>query len=562
MLRQLSFDFSADHEWLLHSTLRIVHPDDKIETVPVEHFMMSDAESKNIFITMENKQKGSWILPDLEIDDVIEWSYDLLSRDRYLDEVPHAFILASLANESFPTFSGSLEFTAGDRDKVAFVTQNASLEPSIQTTNEGKTISYTFTQERFIPVRNTGFTYENNYLNPVIACTHGEGDWAGVAHNILQQIAGKNPAADAVPAQLAEVLAPGCDKTASLANAFYWIRDRIKYGAFRSGSMRIGKERRAEKLLERGIGDCKDKSYLLALVCEELEIPYNYVSVSVEHGLMVEGLPADQFDHVFIRAKPAEQWLYLDAANNMSIFGNPPAWCQGVMVLTLDEAGTRILVPEDAPEMNRLVFSERVESLTDGWLDDAVAIDLAGHSARYFDERWKGLSLGLSEPQQAAQQAFRDFMPSLVLAEYERLADTTHSDSCLVSGRGRRGRAVRIGDRRIVQLTWMVPWLPLGYWRLFEINRLFVFFFPLTIRLEVIISGELHRQLVDVSRISALENDICSIREELQMEATSTTLRRTITIKQKFVRGECLQDLPATFEGLEAALQAVLAFGG
>jgi len=562
MLRQLSFDFAADHEWLLYSTLRIVHPDDEIEVVPIEHFMVSDAESKNIFITVENKQKGSWILPDLEIGDVIEWSYDLLCRDLTIDEIPHPFILVSLASDSFPTYSARLEFKVGLRDKISFVTRNITLEPRVQVTDDGRSKSHIFDQQRYILLRNTGFPYENNYLNPVIACTSGGRDWASVAADIMQSIAGREPVQETVPAQLAEVLDAGSDKTSSLANAFYWIRDRIKYGAFRSGSMRIGQARRAEKLIERGIGDCKDKSYLLALVCEKLQIPYNYVSVSVEHGTMVEELPADQFDHVFIRARPAEQWLYLDAASGMSTFGNPPAWCQGLTVLALDEAGTRIPVPEDDPEKNRLVFRECVESMTDGWLDDAVTIDLAGHSARYFDERWKALSLNLSEPHQAAQQVCREFMPSLALAEHERLADTTGSDSCLVTGRGRRGPAVEIGDRRIIQLSWMVSWLPLAHWRLFDISRLFVFLFPLTMRLEVTIGGELHRQLVDVSRIPTLENDICSIREELQTGPAATTLRRTITIKRKFVRGDCLKDLPATFEGLEAALQAVLAFGG
>jgi hypothetical protein len=562
MLKHLSFDFAADHEWLLYSTLRIIHPDDEVDIVPVEHFTVSDAESKNIFITVENKQKGSWILPDLEIGDVIEWSYDLLCRDQIIDENPHSFILASLANESFPTYSGRLEFVAGVQDKIAFATRNTSLVPIRQVAVDRGKKSHIFEQRRFIPIRNTGFPYENNYLNPIVACTCGEGDWASVSRSIRQQITGKNPVVDSLPAQLVEVLDSGCDKMSSLANAFYWIRDRIKYGAFKSGSKRIGKEKRAEELLESGIGDCKDKSYLLALVCEKMRIPYNYVSISTEYGTTVEELPAHQFDHVFIRARPADNWLYLDAASSMTTFGNPPAWCQGLTALALDQNGSLVHIPEDDPEQNRLVFSEHMELMTDDWLEDGITIDLAGHSARYFDERWKSLSLNLSEPHQAAQEAFREFMPSLVLTEHERVTDTSNSDTCLVTGRGRRSRAVHLGDKRFVQLSWMVPWLPLAYWRLFEISRLFVFYFPLTMRLEVTIGGELHRNLVDISRIPTMENDICLIHEELNADPTITTLRRTITIKQKYVRGKCVADLSATFEGLETALQAALAFGG
>jgi hypothetical protein len=82
----------------------------------------------------------------------------------------------------------------------------------------------------------------------------------------------------------------------------------------------------------------------------------------------------------------------------------------------------------------------------------------------------------------------------------------------------------------------------------------------MTIQIELIIGGDLHGRLIDVSRIESFENGICRIHEESGREDGSTYLRRSITIQQKYIRGDQTADLPSTFEALEAALQVALAF--
>jgi len=559
MMRRLAFGYEASRELLVYSTLRIVHPDDEIETVPYDHLTVGDAESENLFITTESKQTASWILPDLEVGDVIEWSNELICMDRQYDTEPHPFIVTSLAADYVPTHQGQVEFVLPDDYEVAFRILNAV--PTMAEDLDEREGIRCLQLSDYLPAKHTGFPFESYYLNPLVVCSRLGRQWDFVARESLRTVVGDDISTDTFPAELAQELFTD-DPTASLAEMFYWLRDRFKYGAFHAGTALIGQKDRACKLVAAGIGDCKDKTYLLALACRELGIPHQFLAISNERGIAVQELPADQFDHVFLRARPADAWLYLDAASNWTTFGNPPVWCQGMDALVLDGEGEFVTIPVDPPERNLLTVTECLRSANDGWLEDEIDLNLAGFSARDFDERWKTLSLTLDREQRAAQEACRILLPSVLLSDWERTADTSHSDSFHVKARGRRGPLIPLGDKLIASLSWRTPTLPLDQWRQFELDRLFVFMAPMTIQIELTIAGELHPRLTDVSRVELLDSEVCLVEEELQRSAAATTLRRTVTIRRKYVQDGAAARLPEAFEKMEAALHVVLAFDG
>ena len=97
MLRELRFPFSAANEYVLFTRMRIIHGDDTVEELPIEHFTVGDHEGNNIFITVEDEKVGHWILPDLVPGDLIDWAYHLLCRDDGIDGTPHT-LLDEVAN--------------------------------------------------------------------------------------------------------------------------------------------------------------------------------------------------------------------------------------------------------------------------------------------------------------------------------------------------------------------------------------------------------------------------------------------------------------------------------
>jgi hypothetical protein len=416
----------------------------------------------------------------------------------------------------------------------------------------------------YIPRKHTGFPYENNYLNPLVVCSGDGPNWADIAQDALERNFGDNDFDDEIPTALSIVMNEGDGPDESLEKAFYWIRDKLKYAALSSAHRHIGREARAVEIVKAGTGDCKDKTYLLSLVCRKLDIPNDIVAVSTSQGYLVEEHPADQFDHVFLRAKLESGWVYLDAASALSTFGNAPAWCQGMKVLVLDEGGSVIRIPVDDPSANHLRITETFHAREGTWLEGAFEMRATGHLGRLMDDRWKSYSLAMSDPIQAAQEALRLYFPFVLVTEAAKLSDTSSSGEFRVSGKHRRGPLVSLGKKHmdIGRLSWELPSLPISYWRGLQIDKLFVVDFPMQADLDVRILGELRRSVNDISHVEPLANDIADVTQRMTEESDSIGFQRTIIFKKKYIQDELLVESTPTLERIEQALQSVISFDG
>jgi hypothetical protein len=559
MLRQLQFPFSESRDQILHSSLSVVHASGEIEEVPAEHFTILDDESRDLFITVEGEKSGHWILPDLEVGDVICWTHDLYRRDRTLDEGPRSFNLSFPYHDVFPTHRAVSRFVVPPDASVRFAVRNLDPEHDSRQ-DDGRTL-HVFEGSNYIPAKGTGFAHENELLNPVIAYGFAEPDWASVAARALADNFGTEVGEETLPEDLRALLDGAGDPADALATTFYWIRDRLKYAAMHSGRTRIGDADRARRILDAGVADCKDKSYLLGLICRELGIPCEFVAVSTKTGIVIEELPADQFDHVFLRADVGGEWKWLDASNPTSTFESPPARAQGISALTLNGDPSIVEVPTAPPEANTIDLEESFDRYRDGRIEGAFEVRARGQSARLMDENWKAMSLMFDERIQAGQEALKHYLPASIVADYSRLLDTSDSDRFRIEGHHSRGPLTQLGRQPhlIGTLSWDIPFLPISYWRTLQIERLFFVELATKLSLSVRLEGSLLRALEDVSHIEALDNAVGSVNEEVLDEPDSRTIRRTIILKKKFVRDEELELVPPTLERVENAMQLVLA---
>lgn len=558
MLTRVEFPFSAARELLLQTSLRVIHPDGEVEEIPIEHFSIRDHERRNPYITTEQEKAGFWILPDLACGDLIEWTYAVLHRDHPINGRPQAFVLNELFDQRFPTFHAKSRYIVPVKEPIRFAYRNLDITPSRKTDGDRKI--YDFEGSHFVPARQTGFIFENDYLNPIIACAADGIEWPAVSRQAQLKVFGEGEISDELPSPLLDLVRQEGTRVDALERAFYWIRDQVKYAAVKSGAENIGTPNRARKIIEAGVGDCKDKSYLLSLVCRELGFPYQLLLVSSKHGILVEQTPSDQFDHVFVRAEADGRWLYLDATNQVATFHSPPPWCQGLPALVLDEDGTIVEIPTDDPEANGLEITEVFDRCEDGRISGRFEIRGLGVIGRLMDERWKAISLSLDDSIQVGQVALGPLLPSSGITQYSDNPDTSASDHSHVMGCHSRGPLVILERQKhaILALSWNVPFLPIEGWRSLQVDRLFVVELPLHVRVVVRFQGELRHMVKDVSRVEPTDNEISRVEAEIRESEDALSISRTIVFKKKFVRGPELELVPTSLEQIEKALQVVL----
>jgi hypothetical protein len=559
MLRKVGFNVDRGKQMLLESAARVIDDNYNVEIIPDENFVMSDSMGRNVFITVEDEKEGGWILPDLKAGDMVEWNYTVLHRGKGERDDPEIFVLTDMYDPHNPTYQARVEFETPSGMELFLTSRNDAVDVKKET-DSGKD-RYLYIDDEYSPAKNTGYYYENYHLNPVIGCSNLSGSWEDVSGKLRKIVLGEHFDGEKLPEIIEYIIGNSDGKDAALEDCFYWIRDFLKYGAMASGARSFEKDQRAASIVEKGLGNCNDKTYLLCMICRELKIPFEIIGISARDGILFEDLRVDQFDHVFMRAWLDDRWVYLDASSTYSIYGSPPPIFQGLDVLMVGENGGDIRrLPEDGPTSNMVKISETIDKLENGWLNTRLEISSAGHSARGFDEQLKSISLSHHDQFQAAEAILRDFLPSLVISAFEKTKNTANSSFCEIRVQGQRCPVIPLGNRLMANLKWNIPSLPMAHWRILSNDRLFVFVFPLTIRLELDFRGEALRRLEDISRLHPLQSDICDIEEMYERNSGSLRLIRIITVKSKYMRSGQMKEFPSMMSHMEEALQAVAAF--
>jgi transglutaminase-like putative cysteine protease len=418
-----------------------------------------------------------------------------------------------------------------------------------------------FEGRRYVPVRNVAYSYPDA-LDPVVACGWGSGEWRDEAHRVRKESFGLEEFVEPVPEPLAAAMAGDNGAVAALERAFYWTRDKLKYAALPAAMRHIGGNDRGREIVRAGTGDCKDKSYLLALVCRDLGIPCEFVLASSKRGVIQEDLPGPQFDHVFVRAQGPEGWLYMDPASPQTVFGSPHPNQQGMRGMVLNDEARFFTYPADPPERNRLTIREQLTGVRDSWVEGTFEIEATGNVARETDEVFKGASLSFSDPLQAAENALGGLLSQVVIDEFERLSDTGVSDVFRVRGRHRRSplATLELSGRRTARLTWIIPPVPSWFWRKLTLDTMFEVRYPVHAVIELEVTGDLRRDLEEVSGTPVLRNELGTIEHTRTETEDSMIIRREISFWEKQVEGERLSLVAPMMEALEQALRIVLSF--
>ena len=559
-LRSVGFSWEGGRAFLLHTAVRIIRANGSSEFLPQDRFVQGNAEDDNLFITVDRREAGNWILPDLAVGDLVEYTYSLLRRDH--NNEAGFFILENVTDVANPTLSGIVEITWPHDWELKFSTLNADEVVEYRREPDRKKGLARF-EVRRQPVRTvSGNPYQSRTLNPVFACAKSGLSWSEAAKNLETGNFPPNFEEIELSGELSEVIAEAPDSTTALARGFYWVRDHIKYGSLRSGNNRLLDTDRAAAIDEARIGDCKDKTFLLALICRHLGIPFEQVLVSVRNGMVVEDLPADQFDHVILRAKVDGAWRYLDAAGSLDTFTNVPVGLQGLKGLVLGEGGRLIEIPVDTMAVNPLRITEQITLEDESWLVSDIELEMAGPFGRYFDEQWKYHSLTNPGENRALENALAMVLPGLTVLGFERLADTGHGDICHLRVQGRRARLTHLTDRRVAMCEIFIPSIPVKGYREQELGDEFTFSICQAVDWRMELDDRLAAEFGGYSRFEQRDFGFGRTVRGSFPGGNGMRMARQLEVSQRVIGGPSISSLPQFFEVVEDYCRVVLVFSG
>jgi len=556
MLSRVSFDF-AGQDHLLFTACRIIRQDGRILDLPQERLVVGDDPERNVSIATKNEKTGVWLLPELTAGDQIEWCHHLLTP-----EVPgpgdpsqRRVFVSRFCKSYLPTYRGVITIRAPRDAPLHIRLRSAQSRIAREEQVEGEWRRVTLVVRKHLPIHLTNLLHETYVYNPVAAFTGGDHDWPTVVRLALERSIGSPDGNDELPPSLRRHLVPRPTLEEALRQAFYWVRDKLKYAAVGSAEALIGQSGRAQAIVQSGVAACRDRAYLLSLVCRELDVPFQFVAVSARRGILFRDLPGEQCDHVFLRVRLNDRWLYLDASDSGAIFGSCPLHLQGLECVVLEKDGTFMELPVDPPEANTLHVAETFGRIDGDRLGGEFHLSAQGIIARLVDEQWKLRTLGAMGRIPAAQAVLQGFLPALILSDFTRRSHTADSDRFEVVGEHRRGLLSSLGGRRIGALGWHVPLVPLDAWRSNGAGRAFVFPVPLTVHLSFRAVAEVAERVAGLSELPALDNALGRIREERFSSAGEAVLEREIVLKKKFVGQDELHLVGPSLEAIERALQ-------
>lgn len=561
MLTELGFRFDATRESILYASCRIIRANDEIEEVSPEQMTIRDDEQGSSLVTVERERVLSWILPELKPGDLLESRFHKLFAGVRVNGESWPGRIDPICDIQIPTLNATCSITAPPEVGLRIVPFNCNVPVQKLKGIPGR--SRTIVRlERSVPASQTGLIYKATLLDPSIAIGPANATWKDLARHVKATLLGDH-ADDPLPARLASIVESSDDTESALEFCFYMLRDEIKYASTRDGKNRIGVSGRADEIIESGVGDCGDKSFLLHLVCRDLGLPHEFVAFDADTGTLREDVPVHTFDHALLRVELNGKELWLDASDRFGVFGSAPMPLQGMSGLLLDDAGTIVRVREDDPHENRIVIRERLEGFEDDMLAGSFELEAHGTAGRVLDEHVKAACIN-GDPVQGTARALLPLLPELSLHSVELRSEATQSKCCHLSGRHARGRLSRLNGsgHEFTRLEWLTPHLPFWEWQHLDCSRRVRLGVPIKLSIELELGSEVLMAHSERSTIENVENELFSMSESVVEAEGRLVVRREFVLRHGFVSDPLTRLIPELCESVACASSLALRLQG
>ena len=551
LMHTIRFRYTSHNEILQFARLRVLGSNGTIQEVPREQLALIDSPENDASIFTEEWKEAVYTLPELESGEVLELEYHILHSNRFVtDGRPDFFIKADL-NLEHPVWESTVQIKCPHSWNVQCIPLNGA-PPPVHTNNDSEWQSYQTTVHDLAYDAFATESEERGMRSPLVCCAWGWKNWEEFGHDRREFYI--NLPVDEVPEILNTAMAKGETAQERLCLAFEWIRDRLKYASLPSAKKRIGKTGTAEKIVATGVGDCVDRAYLLGLIARSLGLEFEYVLAATRGAPLVAEVPAEQFDHVFIRVRNGDGWVYLDGTSAQTPFGQPPWEQQGTFVLGLGPQIGLIEVPVDDPAVNRLDLSESLTCDEQGGMAGTFAISAAGVLGRILDRRWKGSSMSYEDPDRAAKFALGENFSAATLADWTFRTDPLARDSFELAGSHRRNPLEEMGGKRFGVLEWhFQAGIPFSIWKERIWKDVAILPLTLTLALNLDIQPPPGWRIEGRSQMTHFDNEFATVLEHEHWDGPKLRITRQLIVKRRKVTGAEVERMPEFLHALESA---------
>ncbi|MBD3297225.1 MAG: DUF3857 domain-containing protein [candidate division Zixibacteria bacterium] len=552
LLGHLHFDFVDGKEQVAYAGLRVWRNGDNAIEVPIDHLVIIDHADDNPAIRLEGRKRALFHLPELKRGDALELVYALIRvHSERPDGRPDFFILSDLSTQ-FPTWRSRATIHTPDDWEVRCVTTNGG--PAAEEVSETNGYRSHRVEMPRIIYDEWGLTEpERRYRSPHLCCSWGDRDWAEIAKEGSTGFCHKLRD-DTLPAHIQDVVDQQETIEDKLRAGFEWIRDNLKYMSLKGNKVRTNDPDLAAKIVADGIGDCMDRSYLVALLCRQLGLDHEYIVTAAESEYVVPDVPSSQFDHILVRTSLNGNRLYLDATSTETPFGWIPRYLQGLPILPLCEAATLETVPEESPDVNHVAITEQLICTPDGSLNGEFQMTASGMPGRWWDSQWKATTMDVDNPLRVARVALNRQMPTAEVSEWDITPYDTMSERFALLGRHSRRPMYAVDGQLFGLIEWRTELFQMYEHKDRAWTGVSIFPLPLHYTISLTITAPDGYMIEGTSESTPFTSGFGDVTRTVSSDQSSLHLQTLLRVKRKFVRSERDEDVLAFLDAWKRAL--------
>lgn len=272
-------------------------------------------------------------------------------------------------------------------------------------------------------------------------------DWNSVARwaNGLFPPAPVTPALKALADQVSRQSTPA----ARVSMALRWVQDEIRYFSVSIGE-NSHRPHTPDTVLKRRYGDCKDKSYLLVSLLQQLGIPARLVLLNArapKAPAKIIASPA-MFDHVVVQVRLDDRTYYVDpvASGQKLTLEKLTTVFAGAYGLVVDTASTGLTVLPEPGDAGPVY--EHSDDISIGSFDGDAVLETRQIFRGAYAEAMRAAAPRLSSNDLAKSmlERYESLYPGLALMTPPRMEDDTEANVFTMSGRYKLPRPVRQED--------------------------------------------------------------------------------------------------------------------
>ncbi len=212
-------------------------------------------------------------------------------------------------------------------------------------------------------------------------------DWDEIARWEYSLVKDQFVADEAVKEKARELTEGVEDRIGKIRAVANFVMQKVQYRQDYDRLIMGMKPHKAGNVLEKEVGDCKDKATLLITMLREIGVPANYVTLRTRSaGQLRKDIPSNQCNHAIVcipRGDGFADGLWIDGTANYSGIDTLPWQDQGVEALVFDEDGniTFVETPVAPAEDSLTEFAFDIDLNPDGSASVAMTWTARGQQA-------------------------------------------------------------------------------------------------------------------------------------------------------------------------------------